>query len=142
GVSVVTGLVFGLVPALHATRRELRESLVVSSRTATGRNELLRNALAVAEIALALVLLTGAGLMLNSFWRLQSVKLGFRAENVLTMTVELPDSAYHTAPQMQRFHEEVLAKLSGLPGVTAAGAVNNKPLGGFLTKGDFQLESG
>lgn len=142
GISIVMGFLFGLAPAFHATRRELRESLGASGRSITGRNEVLRNSLAVAEIALALVLLTGAGLMLNSFWRLRSVKPGFRPENVLTMTVELPDSAYHTVPQMQRFHEDMLAKLSRLPGVTGAGAVNNKPLGGLLEKGDFQLEGG
>lgn len=142
GVSVLTGLLFGLAPAFHATRRELRESLGAGGRSITGRNEVLRSSLAVAEIALALILLTAAGLMLNSFWRLRSVQPGFRPENVLTMTVELPDSAYHTVRQMQRFHEEMLAKLSRLPGVTGAGAVNNKPLGGLLEKGDFQLEGG
>jgi len=141
-VSVATGIAFGLAPALHATRRELRESLSQGSRTFASRHEGLRSVLVVAEIALALVLLTGAGLMLKSFVRLRAVNPGFRAGNVLTMTVELPDAVYQTASQLQDFHTRTLARLSGLPGVIAAGAVNWSPLGGLLTKGDFQLEGG
>ena len=141
-VSVATGIAFGLAPALQATRRELRESLSQSARTFTGRHEGLRSILVVAEVALALVLLTGAGLMLKSFLRLRAVNPGFRAENVFTMTVELPDGVYHTASQIQDFHTRTLARLSGLPGVVSAGAVNWSPLGGLLTKGDFQLEGG
>ena len=141
-VSVATGIAFGLAPALQATRRELRESLSQGARTFTSRHEGLRSALVVSEIALALVLLTGAGLMLKSFLRLRALNPGFRAENVLTMTVELPDAVYHTASQLQDFHTRTLAKLSGLPGVIAAGAVNWSPLGGLLTKGDFQLDGG
>jgi len=89
-VSVATGVAFGLAPALHATRGELRESLSQGVRTYTSRHEGLRSILVVSEIALALVLLTGAGLMLKSFLRLRAVNPGFRAENVLTVTVELP----------------------------------------------------
>ncbi len=142
GVSVITGIVFGLAPAFQATKRELREALSLGGRTLTGRHEGLRNALVVAEIALALVLLTGAGLMLKSFLRLRTVNPGFRPENVLTMTVELPDAVYQTAPRMQAFHQRMLARLSNLPGVLVAGAVNLSPLGGYLTRGDFQLEGG
>ena len=141
-VSLITGLLFGFAPALRATRQQLRETLSQGGRTVTGRNEGLRSALVVAEIALALVLLTGAGLLVKSFLRLRAVDPGFRAENVLTMTVELPDSVYRTAPDMQKFHEGVLARLAQLPGVLSAGAVNFSPLGWFLTKGDFQIEGG
>jgi predicted permease len=142
GVSLVSGLLFGLAPALRATRRELRESLGHGGRTMTGQHEGLRGALVISEIALALVLLTGAGLMLKSFLQLRAVNPGFRPENVLIMTVELPDAVYQTAPRMQAFHQRMLARLANLPGVVAAGAVNFSPLGLFLTRGDFQLEGG
>jgi putative ABC transport system permease protein len=96
----------------------------------------------VSEIALALVLLAGAGLMLKSFLRIRSVNPGFRAGNVLTMTVELPESAYQTAAQMRAFHQRTLQQLSSLPGVLVAGAVNWLPLGQWWVKGDFRLEGG
>jgi putative ABC transport system permease protein len=102
----------------------------------------MRSVLVVAEIALALVLLTGAGLLLKSFWRLNSVNPGFQSDNVLTVTLDLPDARYRTAEQMRTFHESVLTRLSGLPGVISAGAVNWVPLGPGLIRGDFQLERG
>jgi putative ABC transport system permease protein len=141
-VSLATGVLFGLVPAFQATRRELRESLSHGWRSLTGRHERLRAALVVSEIALALMLLTGAGLMLKSFLRLRSVNPGYQPGNVLTMTVELPDTVYSTAEQVKDFHARTLQRLSSLPGVIGAGAVNWSPLGGLLTKGDFRLEGG
>jgi putative ABC transport system permease protein len=80
--------------------------------------------------------------MLKSFLRLRAVDPGFRPENVLTMTVDLPDSVYHTALEMRTFHERALAKLSALPGAVAAAAVNYLPLAGPLMMGDFHLEGG
>ncbi|HXI43401.1 MAG TPA: ABC transporter permease [Bryobacteraceae bacterium] len=142
GVSLSAGIAFGLAPAFHAARRELRDTLSQSGRTLTGRHEALRSALVVTEIALALVLLTGAGLMLKSFLRLRAVDPGFRPENVLTMTVDLPESVYHTALEMRTFHQRALAKLSALPGAVAAAAVNFMPLAGPLIMGDFHLEGG
>jgi predicted permease len=141
-VSLVTGLSFGILPALQATRRELRESLNLGGRTMTGRHETVRSALVVSEIALALVLLTGAGLMLRSFLLLRSGETGFRAENLITMSVDLPDSVYRSLPPIHAFREQTLAQLSRLPGVTAASAVNWLPFGGFLTAGDFHFEDG
>ena len=141
-ISLVTGLGFGIIPAIQATRSELRESLSLGGRTLTGRHERLRGALVVSEIALSLVLLAGAGLMLKSFLRLRSGESGFRAENLITMTVELPDSAYKKAAQMHAFREQALEKLAHLPGVTATAAVNYLPLGGFLNMGNFQLDGG
>ena len=96
----------------------------------------------VSEIALALVLLTGAGLMLKSFMRMRAVDPGFRTENVLTMTVDLPDASYPTAIAIQAFHAAFLTKLSNLPGVVAAGAVNFMPLQPVLIQGDFNLDGG
>jgi putative ABC transport system permease protein len=108
----------------------------------TGRHEGFRSALVVLEIGLALVLLTGAGLMLKSFLRMRAVDPGFRPENILTMPVDLPDSQYRSAAQIQEFHERTLEKLANLPGVAAAAAINWVPLGSLLMKGDFQLEGG
>ena len=139
-IALITGLGFGILPAFQATRYELRESMSLGGRTLTGRHEKLRGALVISEIAVALVLLTGAGLMLKSFLRLRSGETGFQAENMITMSVDLPDSAYQNAPQIQAFHEQALEKLARLPGVTSTALVNWLPFGGMLTMGDFQLE--
>jgi putative ABC transport system permease protein len=141
-VSVLTGFVFGLAPAFQAARRALSAALGESGRTHSGRREGLRGALVVAEVALALVLLTGAGLMLKSFLRMRAVNPGFHAENVLTMTVDLPDSLYRGASDMKAFHERTLERLSRLPGVSHAGAVNWLPLAGALIMGDFHRADG
>jgi putative ABC transport system permease protein len=142
GLSVLTALVFGLAPALRATRRDLVRPMADEGRWATGGRTGLRGALVVAEMALALILLTGAGLLLRSFWRLQSVDPGFHPDHTLAVTVDLPDSRYRTAAQMRAFHQSTLEKLEGIPGVEAAGAVNWVPFGRNLVRGDFQLEDG
>ena len=142
GVAVVTGLGFGIIPAFQATRAELRESLSLGGRTLTGRHERLRGALVVAEIALSLVLLTGAGLMLKSFIRLRSVDTGFRRENVVTMILDLPDSIYTEPSQAHAFQESTLERLARLPGATATAAINYLPFGGVLNMGDFRLDGG
>jgi putative ABC transport system permease protein len=141
-LSVITGIVFGLAPAFQATRRDAGESLSQAGHTVAAGHDRIRGALAIFEIALALVLLTGAGLMLKSFLRLRTVNPGFAPHSVMTMTVDLPDSTYQTASQMQVFHARTLAQLSRLPGVLGAGAVDWIPLGGDLAMGDFQVEGG
>ncbi|HEX8764394.1 MAG TPA: ABC transporter permease, partial [Candidatus Acidoferrum sp.] len=140
GISVITGIVFGLAPAFQVTRREARETLSQTGRSVTGGHERLRGALTVSEIALALVLLTGAGLMLKSFLRLRAVNPGFSPHRVITITVDLPDSVYRTPAQMRAFHARTLDELSRLPGVSASGAVSLLPLGEFLTIGTFSVE--
>jgi len=142
GMSLLTGLGFGILPAVQATRLELRESLSLGGRTQTGRHERLRGALVVSEIALSLVLLTGAGLMLKGFLRIRSVDTGFRGENVITMTLDLPDNVYREASQLHTFQDRTVEKLANLPGVTATAVINYLPLGGALTMGDFQLDGG
>ena len=141
-LSVLTGIVFGLAPALRITRRRLSGSLLPGGRASAAGQERLRAALVVGEIALALVLLTGAGLMMKSFLRLRAVDPGFRPENVVTLTVDLPGVVYPTPERMQAFHQETLLKLSTLPGVVGVGAVNSRPLGTMLMSGDFQIEGG
>jgi predicted permease len=142
GLSFVTGIVFGLAPALRATRRELRDSIAQGARTITSRHGGLRAALVVGEIALALMLLAGAGLMIRSFAHMRAVDLGFRPANVVAMTVDLPSNTYRNAEAMRQFHRSVLDGLAAQPGVEAVGAVNWRPLGGNLIAGDFQLDDG
>jgi putative ABC transport system permease protein len=141
-VSLLTGIVFGLAPALRMTRGRFSGSLLPGGRASVAGQDRLRAALVVGEIALALVLLTGAGLMLKSFLRLRAVDTGFRPENVLTLTVDLPRAVYPTAQKLQAFHQETLLRLSTLPGVLGVGAVNFRPLGTMLISGDFQIEDG
>ena len=141
-LGVFTGILFGLAPALQATGNRVRTFLAVSGPTLTARRAKLRSILVVFEIALALVLLTGAGLMLKSFMRMLAVDPGFRTENILTMTVDLPDASYPTAKAIQAFDSSILTKLSNLPGVAAAGAVNFMPLQPVLIRGDFNLDGG
>src|SRR5579864_59862 len=141
-LSMVTGLGFGILPALQVTRAEVRESLSLGGRSVTGRHETLRGALVVGEIALALVLLTGAGLMLKSFLRLTSSPTGFQPDNTIAMMVDLPDNVYKATPQMQAFRQQTVERIMQLPGVTSAAAVNWVPLGGALIMGDFHLEDG
>jgi len=137
-----TGILFGLAPALQATGNRVRTFLALSGPTLTARRATLRSTLVVSEIALALVLLTGAGLMLKSFMRMRAVDPGFRTEKILTMTVDLPDASYPTVTAIQAFDSSILTKLSNLPGVVAAGAVNFMPLQPVLISGDFTLDGG
>jgi putative ABC transport system permease protein len=141
GLSLITGILFGLAPALELTRRELRERINEGARNVTGRHERLRGALVIAEIALAIVLLTGAGLLVKSFLRMRSVNPGFRSANMLVATVDLPASRYRTAAQMSRFDGGVLSMLSLIPGTKSVAAVSYLPFG-WGVRGNFQLEDG
>ena len=140
-VSIATGLLFGLVPAVRLARQRSAASLAPGMRTQTKEHERLRSALVVAEIALALILLTAGGLLTQSFLRVRNVDSGFTGQNVLTLTIDLPTSSYGSAERMQRFHEDLLERLSRLPEVIRAAAVNWRPLGRLLISGDFVSES-
>jgi len=140
GLSIVTALLCGLVPALHATEPRLRASLVNGARTASSTHGRARALLVVGEVAMAIVLLTGAGLMLRSFHRMRSVDLGFRPASVLSATVDLPPNAYRTAADMRDYQQRVVGELARIPGVRSAAAVNWIPLGNNLIAGDFHLE--
>jgi len=142
GVSVVTGVAFGLIPALQVTRRESHGSLLPGGRSQPNRQERLRAVLVVGEIAVALILLTGAGLLTRSFLRLSAVESGFRPDHVATLTVDLPDARYRTAGELQRFHADLLARLAALPGAISTGAVNWRPFSRFLIRGDVHLDNG
>jgi putative ABC transport system permease protein len=139
GVALVTGLAFGLPPALVVTGRRSIPSPGHGVRTTASRTRL-RGGLVVAEVALALMLLTGAGLLLRSFQRLRSIDLGFHPEHVMSVTVDLPATTYRTAAAMQSFHDRTLAALSRLPATAAVGAVNWRPLGAAQIVGGFSVE--
>jgi len=129
GLSLLTGLVFGLAPALQSSRLDLNEALKEGGRqTSASTSQRLRSVLVVGEIALAVVLLVGAGLMMKSMLRLLQTDIGFKPENVLTMTVVLPPSKYTDPNQQTNFNDQLRQRVQSLPGVTGAGTVNILPL--------------
>ncbi|MCA1558092.1 MAG: ABC transporter permease, partial [Acidobacteria bacterium] len=132
GISILTGLIFGLIPALHATNPNLTESLKEGGRSSTEgtRGARLRNTLVVAEIAIALVLLVGAGLMVKSFMRLQAVDPGFKPERIVALDVALPAKQYAEAPQQLAFFNQLTERVSRLPGVERVAAVTSLPFSG------------
>jgi putative ABC transport system permease protein len=140
GIAALTGIAFGLAPALRLTRFRSAAALVPTGRTFGGGHERLRGALVIAEIALALVLLAAAGLMMQSFLRMRAVDAGFDTDNVLRMSLELPSAKYATAERVQLFHQAMLERFVTVPGVAAAGLVNWLPLGDMYLQGDFRVE--
>ena len=137
-VALVTSIAFSLVPALRARRVDLNESLKDGQTTSGGgARQRFRNTLVVVEMALAVVLLVGAGLMLRSLWSLQQIRLGFDPANVLTMRLSLPQASYQKPEEVVLFYDRVLSSVRSLPGVQVAGAVRALPLGSTI--GDFGL---
>jgi putative ABC transport system permease protein len=142
GLSVLVGLLFGLAPALRATKTELTESLKDRARGSTPgrRHERVRQLLVVGEIALSLVLLVGGGLMMRSFLRLTSVDPGFDPRGVLTVTVPLAGPRYSTDEQRASFFQQLTTRVSSLQGVKSASAINHLPLGGDVWSFSFTPE--
>ena len=141
GISVLTGMLFGLAPALSAARPDVAARMdgggrVGSDGPSRGR---LRNLLVVSEIALALVLLAGAGLMLRTVAALERVDPGFPLDAAATFELSLPAIPYPTAAAQRAFHREALERLGSAPGVAAVGAINSLPLSGTSTNGDFAI---
>jgi putative ABC transport system permease protein len=130
GLSLLTGLLFGSVPALSVSAASIGDTLKDGARSVSAGHDTFRGALAIGEIALSLVLLAGAGLLLRSFSRLYGVDPGFRSDRILTMDIGLPNAKYPegTAKPLD-FYRELLAQINALPGVECAGAVNVLPLG-------------
>ncbi|MBL8191735.1 MAG: ABC transporter permease, partial [Acidobacteria bacterium] len=141
-VTLLTGLLFGLAPALEASNLNLSETLKEAGRALAGgeRSQRLRSALVVTEIALALVVLVGAGLLIRSFLRLQAVDTGFNAENVLTMRVALPGRRYTQDPQRINFFTKAVDQMQALPGVESAGVINFLPFAGPGAGTGFEIE--
>jgi len=129
GTAVITAALFGLAPALQTVRRNLVEPLKGASKGAGGgfRQGRMRNALVVFEVALSLVLLSGAGLLMRSFVKLQQSDLGFNPENILFARLPFPRGQYSTTSEKQRFYEQLLSRLRALPGVVAATETTSLP---------------
>ena len=139
-VAILTALVFGLVPALQTARRNMVEPLKDSGKGVSGgfRGNRLRSVIVVTEVALSLVLLVGAGLLMRSFVKLQTVDLGLDPENILVARLPLPAGQYKDAASKQRFFEELLRRLHALPGVVAATETSTlPPYGGIGTEIDI-----
>lgn len=137
GISLLTGVIFGLSPAFRALRPDVNETLKEGGRSNTGgTSNRLRSLLVVSEIALALMLTIFAGLVIRTFKNLIAIDPGFKTENVVTMQMSLPASRYAGPPQIKDFYQRVLENIKAQPGVVAAGATNNLPLmgGGGYTK--------
>jgi putative ABC transport system permease protein len=134
-VSVLTGIIFGLAPALHISRLNLNDSLKEGGKADSGQatgSRRMRSVLVVSEIALAVVLLASAGLLVRSFIRLQQVDRGFNPDNVLSMVVRLPAARYPQDAQLVQFFNQAMERVQHLPGVRNAGMVNFLPLYGGL----------
>ncbi len=141
-LSLATGIIFGLVPALQSARRPPAEALAHSGRMVGATQARLRGALVAAEVALALVLLTGAGLMIKSFTRMRSVDKGYDANGVTGMTVDLHYARYRDSARKLAFHSAMLQKLASIPGVRSAAGVSYAPMGEALDGaiGDFVVD--
>jgi len=132
-ISVLTGIIFGLAPALQAARIDPKEGLQSASRATmgSGHQSRLRAALVISEVSLACVLLIGAGLMLHSFLNQLNLNPGFAEEHVLTASLSLPHAVYKKGDQIGAFYDRLAVDLSGLPGVEAAGAGSDVPWTGW-----------
>ena len=141
-VSCLSTILFGLVPAFQASQLQLNDALKNSqTRGATPRrSNTVRQTLVVAQIALALILLTGAGLVVKSFWRLQAVDAGIKGDRLLTAGLSLSFGDYpNGSPQRARVFRNALETLGALPGVTSVGAISHLPLGGRTMKQPFWI---
>ena len=140
-VSLATGLLFGLAPALQTSKIDLHDTLKEGGRGGrAGLRRGVRGALVVTELSLALVLLVGAGLLIRSFLRVQEVNPGFNPDKLLVMQLSLPGFKYPEKAQRDGFYRQLLAEVSALPGVRSAGAVSVLPLSNQNQSGSFRIE--
>jgi putative ABC transport system permease protein len=139
--SVLTGIIFGLAPALHASRIDLNEGLKESGRGTTEgrRGHRLRSLLIISEVALSLVLLVGAGLLIKSFLYLRNTDPGFNSQRVLTASVSLPSAKYPNDEQVVGFYRQLIERVSHLPGVEAASAILGLPFGDKFISTSFTI---
>lgn len=140
-VALTTMMAFGLLPALQAARQDPQDALRADSRgsTAGTGSRRIRAALTVAEVALSVALLIGAGLLIRSFARLQQVHPGFNTSGVMTARVGLPNTSYPGGPPKRAFFERLLTDLRGRPGIEAAAIASGPPLSGDFTAGNVKL---
>ena len=131
GLSVVTGLVAGIVPAWRLSKANVNETLKQSAgRASDSGGNRTRSILVVCEVALSLMLLTGAGLMIRSLWNLRSTNPGFEAHNVLTFSLPIPPTRYKTPEEEFTFWKQLLTRIRALPGVEHAGVTDDLPFNG------------
>jgi putative ABC transport system permease protein len=140
-ISVVTGVLFGLAPAVQASKPDLNTALKESSGRNPGsfQGSGLRNLLVVSEVAVALLLLVGAGLMTRSFFRLQQVDPGFDATNVVSMNIALPTSKYQEQ-QVNTFYDQLIERVKNLPGVKSVAGISPLPLSNSNVSSRFVVE--
>lgn len=139
GISIATGILFGLVPALQAGVVDVHETLKETGRGTSGRHWL-RSSLVVVEVATTLVLLIAAGLMIRSFYRLQRVNPGFSYEHLTSFSVALPERKYASVEQREQFYVRLLNNLRGLPGVESSAAASGLPLGNNGWQTSFTID--
>jgi len=140
GVSVLTGILFGLAPAWSATRVNISEALKEGERGGVGgARQRTRSALIVLEVAMACLLLVGAGLLIKSFWHLRTVQPGFNPDNLTTMRIDLPEKRYKEIPKQSQYRQAMLAAVNEVPNVQAA-LVSELPLSGDSLNHDFTRE--
>ncbi len=140
--SIVTSLIFGAAPALQASKPDLNDALKEGGRSSGSvRRSRTRNLLVVSEMALAFVLLVGAGLLINSFLRLRAVDPGLHPENVLTMSISLPKQKYSQPEQVITFHRQLLEQVEAVPGIEYAGTVTALPYGGSINSFGYTIDS-
>jgi putative ABC transport system permease protein len=140
GLSLLTGVVFGLAPALQSSRVDLQLALKESGRTITGAGARLRSMLVVAEVSLALILIVGAGLLIKSFWRLRRVDPGFNAASVLSLRLAPPSTVYSGGLRKRAFYRQVIERIESVPGVKAVGGIHLLPMGGSNWNPDLRVE--
>ena len=140
GISIVTGILFGLVPAWESLKVSIYDTLKEGGRLGGHVSRRKRNVLVVSEIALSLVLSTGAGLLIRSFFQLTHASKGFASDHVLTFSVNLPNTRYAEPQKQATFFQQVLERMKNLPGVASVGIVNQLPLGGGYANGDIGME--
>ncbi len=139
-VALATGLLFGAAPAFISSRADVNDALKEGSRGSTGRHGRLRNTLVVVEVALAMILLVGAGLVLKSFARLLNVNPGFRSDGLLTAGISLSEKRYADDAARAAFYERTMERIAALPEVESAGAINVLPLNRSNTNSTFYIE--
>jgi putative ABC transport system permease protein len=143
GVTLFTGLIFGILPAIQAAKVNPHESLKEGGRTASAASKRIFGTLVISEIALALIVLVGAGLLLNSFLRLLRVEIGIQTSNLLTVEVNLPSARYSGNDyhaQRLNFYRQVIERIGALPGVASVGAIDSLPLSGDQRGWTFRKE--
>ena len=140
GLSLFSGIIFGLAPALQASKPNLNDSLKEGSRQTSGRSHAVRSSLVVFEVALSLVLLVGAGLLGRSFLSLLRTNAGFNPDSILTMQLVLPVAKYRDDPSRAAFYNDLLQRVKTYPGVESAAFVNYLPLGGANSSSAYLIE--